>query len=74
MIWGKDEKPETPIKLGSSEISIVGSCKHMGVTLASDRKLEETSYTERIGAAKNTVNYLIIVRAKFEIIPTFQYS
>ena len=55
MIWGKDEMPNMPFRLGESEINIVGSCRHMGVTLASDRKLEETSYYERIGAAQNTV-------------------
>ena len=55
MIWGEDEMPNMPVKLGEAEIKIVRTCRHMTITLANDRKIEEESYKDPIGAAQNTV-------------------
>ena len=51
MIWGKDELPNLPVRLGEAEIRVVRSCN----TLANDRKLEDESYNDRIGTSQNSV-------------------
>ena len=52
MLWGKDSEPGVKLKLGPQQLEIVQSSKHMGITLCSDKKLEQRILNKRISAAQ----------------------
>ena len=44
-----------PVCLGDKEISVVSECRHMGITLTTQRMLYKKAIQERIGAGKSTL-------------------
>ena len=55
MVWGKDRESNVPVCLGDKEISVVSECRHMGITLTTQRMLYKKAIQERIGAGKSTL-------------------
>ena len=55
MLWGRDCEPNVKIMLGGTPLKIVNSASHMGITLCTDRKLEQTIIDRRISAAQSIV-------------------
>ena len=53
MIWGEDHDPHTKIKLGNNQVNVVSSSKHLGISLASNKKMTHEIYDARIGTARS---------------------
>ena len=54
-IWGDDVYPHIKVMFCNKEMVPSAKCKHMGVTLTSDRRTREEVWQERIGKGKQTV-------------------
>ena len=55
MCWGNDEHPHIPIVFGNEELEPKTKCKHMGVTLTSEKKNCEDLCRKRIGGGKHAL-------------------
>ena len=52
MCWGADEHPHIPILFGNTELEPEIECRHMGVTLTTERRNSEDICRRRIGGGK----------------------
>ena len=52
MCWGEDACPNIPVVFGNQVLEAKEECKHMGVTLTSDRRKTIEICQKRIGSGK----------------------
>ena len=52
MCWGTDEHPHIPIMFGNTVLEPKSECRHMGVTLTTERRKSEEICRKRIGGGK----------------------
>ena len=55
MIWGKDKDPAVTIVMGDTPVRIVTACKHVGITLFTDRTQQSVVVNKQTNAARATL-------------------
>ena len=56
MMWGSDHDPKVKVNFGNEILNQSKTCKHMGVILCTDSRLQREKCSEKIGAGKTALS------------------
>ena len=55
LLWGKDNEPNVPIVIGPNTLKIENSCKHMGITLTTNKHMKKVAIEKRVSNGKKVL-------------------